>query len=198
MTVDNFEIINGLLNFDKPNSFYFLQILQRRKENPELPTNSKVINNYYLYTREDLFKLRDRIIEDCQKYNARAYINVNVLDLEKIGMFTAQKILDLIIKKDFKSIKNAYPSVCGSHHSEENKRWVVDIDTKDIDFISNVKKEIEKLHSEIKNNKYKILTELPTRHGYHLISNPFRLDKFKDLFPDVTVQKNSPTILYIP
>jgi hypothetical protein len=33
----------------------------------------------------------------------------------------------------------------------------------------------------IKNNKYKILAELPTRHGYHLISNPFRLDKFKDL-----------------
>jgi hypothetical protein len=198
MTVDNFEIINSLLNFDKPNSFYFLQILQRRKENPELPTNSKVIDNYYLYTREDLFKLRDRIIEDCQKYNARAYINVNVLDLEKIGMFTAQKILDLIIKKDFKSIKNAYPSVCGSHHSEENKRWVVDIDTKDIDFVHNVKKEIEKLHSEIKNNKYKILAELPTRQGFHLISHPFRLDKFKDLFSDVTVQKNSPTILYIP
>lgn len=198
MIVDNFDLISELLSFEKPNSFYFLQILQRRKENPQLPTNSKVIDNYYLYDNNDLNKLRDRIVEDCEKYNARAYININVLNLEKVGLFTLQKITELVIKKDFKSIKNAYPSVCGSHHSEENKRWVVDIDTKDEDFIDNVRKEIKLLHSEIKNNQYKILAELPTRQGVHIISNPFRLDKFKEKFSDVTVQKNSPTILYIP
>ena len=86
-TVDNFEIISSLLDFPRDKSFYFMQVLKRRKENPELKSNSVVINNYYLYEKGDLEKLRERIVEDCVKNNARAYINVNTLDLEKIAMF---------------------------------------------------------------------------------------------------------------
>jgi hypothetical protein len=194
---DNFDIIYSLLNFPHQKSFYFIQILKRRKENPELKSNSAVVNNFYLYNKEDLEKLRGRIVEDCTKNNARAYINVNTLDLEKIAMFTMQKTVELVIKGDYKAVKNAYASTCGSHHSEENKRWVIDIDTKDRDFIDKVRGEIETLQAEIKNNQYKILAEVPTKAGIHLISHPFRLDKFKQKFPEVDVQKNSPTILYI-
>jgi hypothetical protein len=174
-----------------------MQVLKRRKENPELKSNSIVINNYYLYDKGDLEKLRERIIEDCTKNNARAYINVNTLDLEKIAMFTMQKTVELVIKGDYKAVKNAYASTCGSHHSEENKRWVIDIDTKDRDFIDKVRGEIEVLQAEIKGNQYKILAEVPTKNGLHIITNPFNLKKFQDKELGVDVHKNNPTILYI-
>jgi hypothetical protein len=195
--IDNFEIINTLLDFPRPNSFYFLQVLKRKKENPDLKSNSVVVNNFYLYDKNDLYKLKDRVIEDCTKNNARAYINLNVLDLEKVGLFTLNKITELIIKGDYKAIKNAYASTCGSHHSEENKRWVIDIDTHDRDYINAVRREIEQLQSEIKNNQYKILAEVPTKNGLHIITNPFRLDKFKQKFPEIETHKNNPTILFI-
>jgi hypothetical protein len=195
--IDNFEIISSLLNFTNPKSFYFMQVLKRRKENPELKSNSIVINNYYLYDKGDLEKLRERIIDDCTKNNARAYINVNTLDLEKIAMFTMQKTVELVIKGDYKAVKNAYASTCGSHHSEENKRWVIDIDTKDRDFIDKVRGEIETLQAEIKNNQYKILAEVLTKNGVHIITNPFNLKKFQDKELGVDVHKNNPTILYI-
>jgi hypothetical protein len=195
--IDNFEIINTLLDFPRPNSFYFLQVLKRKKENPDLKSNSVVVNNFYLYDKNDLYKLKDRVIEDCTKNNARAYINLNVLDLEKVGLFTLNKITELIIKGDYKAIKNAYASTCGSHHSEENKRWVIDIDTHDRDYINGVRREIEQLQSEIKNNQYKILAEVPTKNGFHIITNPFRLDKFKQKFPEIETHKNNPTILFI-
>lgn len=197
-TVDNFELISSLLDFPRDKSFYFMQVLKRRKENPELKSNSVVINNYYLYGKGDLEKLRERIVEDCVKNNARAYINVNTLDLEKIAMFTMQKTVDLVIKGDFKAVKNAYASTCGSHHSEENKRWVIDIDTFDRQFIDKVRGEIEILQAEIKSNQYKILAEVPTKNGLHIVCNPFRLDKFKQKFPEIEVKKNSPTILFVP
>lgn len=195
-TVNNFEIISSLLDFPRDKSFYFMQVLKRRKENPELKSNSVVINNYYLYEKGDLEKLRERIVEDCVKNNARAYINVNTLDLEKIAMFAMQKTVELVIKGDFKAVKNAYASTCGSHHSEENKRWVIDIDTFDRQFIDKVRGEIEVLQAEIKGNQYKILAEVPTVNGKHLVCNPFRLDKFKQKFSEVEVKKNSPTLLF--
>jgi hypothetical protein len=195
--IDNFEIINTLLDFPRPNSFYFLQVLKRKKENPDLKSNSVVVNNFYLYDKNDLYKLKDRVIEDCTKNNARAYINLNVLDLEKVGLFTLNKITELLIKGDYKAIKNAYASTCGSHHSEENKRWVIDIDTHDRDYINAVRREIEQLQSEIKNNQYKILAEVPTKNGLHIVTNPFRLDKFKNVYPEIETHKNNPTILFI-
>ena len=74
---------------------------------------------------------------------------------------------------------------------------MIDIDTHDRDYINAVRREIEQLQSEIKNNQYKILAEVPTLQGSHLICNPFRLDKFKQKFPEIETHKNNPTILFI-
>ena len=83
---DNFHIIEHLLDFKEPNTFYFIQILKRRKDNPGLKTDVQTIDNLYIYTPEDLNKLREKIVERCTKNNARAYINLNRLDTEKIAL----------------------------------------------------------------------------------------------------------------
>lgn len=194
---NNFEIIRTLLDFSEKNSFYFAQVLKRRKENPDMKTGTSVIDNFYIYDEADFDKLQERIIDRCTKHNARAYINLNRLDTEKIALYTQKLMIDYIIQKDFKSVKNAYATTCGSHHSEKEKRWVVDIDAEQLHRKDEIRAVIELLHKEIPKNDYKILAEIPTRTGVHIISNPFNLEKFRKIVPDVECHKNSPTILYI-
>lgn len=204
---DNFHLIEPLLDFSVPNTFYFIQILKRRKDNPGLKTDVQVIDNLYLYDGGDLSKLREKIIDRCTRNNARAYISLNRLDLEKIALQTMRKVADLIIQKDYKAVKNAYSSSCGTYHSENEKRWVVDIDSDVVHLKDEIRKVIEDLQSEIKGHNYKILAEIPTRSGIHLISNPFNMHLFKKIMAEranpgdpaylkVDIQKNSPTILY--
>lgn len=201
-TRDNFELIQPLLDFSVQNTFYFVQIIKRRKENPDMDKGTVVLDNFYLYEPGDLFRLKEKIMERCDKHNARAYINLNRLDLEKIALFTQKKIIDLVIQKDFKAVKNAYAVVCGSHTSEKEKRWVVDIDEPELPLKEEIRKIIETLHGEIVDNDYKILAEIPTRTGVHIITNPFNMMKFRTLMQDkklnITVQKNAPTVLYCP
>jgi hypothetical protein len=210
--VDNFEIIKTLLDFSNPNTFYFIQILKRRKENPEMKSGTSVIDNFYIYEMNDLDKLRDKIIDRCEKHNARAYINLNKLNLEKIALYTQKHIIDCIINKDFRGVKNAYATVCGSHHSEKNKRWIIDLDgpLSEDKYISAIK---EMIIEEL-GPGYKILADIPTKNGIHIITNPFNIEKFKikikqyeHYFPlsdevkselvKLAIQKNSPTLLYI-
>jgi len=178
---------------------YFIQILKRRKENPEMEKGVRVMDNFYIYSIEDLEKFENRIIEICEKNNARAYINVNKLDIERIALFVMKKVADLIVQNQFKSIKNVYPTVCGQHSSEENKRWIVDIDTNELPYKENIIEIINELHIQTKKN-YKILAEIPTKSGLHLISNPFNLKEFNDklwkLNIKVDVHKSTPTLLY--
>jgi hypothetical protein len=197
---NNFEIIKPLLNFDDENTFYFIQILKRKKENSEMNKNARVVDNFYIYTIEDLDKLKNKIIDVCVKYNARAYINVNKLNLEKIALYIQKKIIDLIIAKQFKSIKNVYPSVCGKYTSEKTKRWIIDIDTEELKYKNDIINIINILHSLNNKKIYNIVAEIPTKTGLHLISNPFDLKKFneemKKLEINIDIHKNSPTILY--
>lgn len=199
---DNFKQIDELLDWSSQNTFYFVQILKRRKENPEMTTGTAVIDNFYIYNDTDLSKLKSRIVERCEKHNARAYINLNRLDLEKVAMYTAKQTMDYIIAKDFKSVKNVYATVCGSHHSETDKKWIIDVDEDILPLKEEIIKIVNNLHSEIPHKDYRIIAEIPTRTGVHLISNPFNMEKFRveasKILLAIDVQKNSPTCLYIP
>lgn len=49
--VDNFEKIRNLLKFENEiDDFYFIQIIQRRKENPGMRKDSKYIKSYLIKT----------------------------------------------------------------------------------------------------------------------------------------------------
>jgi hypothetical protein len=203
MPVNNFPQISTLLDFENEKSFYFVQILKRRKENPEMKTGVRVINNYYLYSQQDLEKLKERIIEDCVKHNARAYINLNRLDIEKIALYATKLSMEYIIQGDHRAVKNAYATACGSHHSEKNKRWVIDIDEEYLPIKEEIRSIIEELHTEIKGNNYRILAEIPTKSGVHILTNPFNMMKFREIALEkfgstsLDIHKNSPTILYV-
>lgn len=196
--IDNFEIIKGLLKFESPDDFYHLQILKRKKENPELGSNSYVVKTYYIKSVEYLEKKRNEIINLCEFNNARACINLNRRSFERLAFHMLKKVTDQIMNKDFKSVRKAYESVCGAYSNEPNKKWIIDIDYKDIS-----EEERGVIFNYIKllikeTGKDETITIIPTRNGEHWITSPFNLGIFRENYGGtIDVHKDNPTILYI-
>jgi len=202
--INNLEIIKTLLKFNSEDDFYFLEIIKRRKENPDNASNARVIKSFYIHSVEYLEKVMPEIIGLCNLENARAYINLNRRSFEKIAFQTLKKITDCIISKDFRSCKKAYNSACGSFSNESDKTWVIDIDYQDFPtqppgmFLDNGG-DIQDLISDLikETGKEPNLNIVPTKNGYHIISQPFNRSKFNLYYSDIDIQTNSPTLLYI-
>lgn len=198
---NNFQQISKLLQFGSSDDFYHLQIIKRKKDHPELGSNSLVIKTYYIKSKEHLAKAEAEIIALCDFHGARACINLNRRSFEKIAFHTLKKVTDQIMNKDFASVRKAYESVCGAHANEANKKWIVDIDNISIDGFNHrpemiqLRKFLLELQTETGREPYMEFNR--TRSGVHIITGPFDLSKFKERFGGLDVHKDNPTILYV-
>lgn len=205
--INNLEKILPLLHFISPDDFYFMQIIQRRKENRTIGADNIVIKDYYFPSKEKLISKMDEIIKICTLFNARAYIHLNVRSYEAVSFEALKTLADRISKKEFKSNRSIWATSCGRKHSDPCKKWIVDIDTKDDGFRNYIAGKI----SECDPIGFKILEELETKNGWHLITKPFNTQQFQsniytelvfcggdEDFKKVDIQKNHPTILFVP
>ena len=190
--VDNLELIKPFLVFDSEDDFYHLQIIKRKKENPELGSNSYIVKTYSITSVDHLEKVYPEIKAICDFHKARAGINLNVRSFEKIAFHALRKLTDVIMNKDFKSARKSYDSVCGTYSAGKNKSWIIDIDVSDMDVVKSIAESISQI--EPKGDKVKVV--LPTKNGFHLITTPFNLSKVG--FSEIDIHKNNPTILYVP
>jgi hypothetical protein len=195
MKINNLSIIKPLLKWDDPNDFYFVQILRRKKENPEDTSYNTVIATYYIGSMEKLDKVFPEMILLAKCHNARVYINLNRRNYEQLGLQMLKKVTDCLITQSYKDVRNAYNSVCGSFHVEKPKKWVIDTD-------GYTPQQIEKMKNIIAELGGAVYETIPTLNGMHLITNPFNTHDFGKKWtaessmnlPDI--QKNSPTLLY--
>ena len=192
--INNFEQINELLTFESSDDFYFLQIIQRRKDIPDLNENNICLMTYYI-SNKDLFKriFENEIIPICKIFNARAYINLNKRSFEKVSFKALIELSQHIYDKNFIDSKNIFNSICGKYHNDPIKKWIIDID---IEANSSI---IESYYNFIENLQPigpKKIATIPTKNGVHLICTPFDLQTFKRDFPSIYVHKNNPTLLF--
>jgi hypothetical protein len=89
--------------------------------------------------------------------------------------------------------KGLFDSVVGQIKTYE-KRWVCDIDNKDDNYLLNVMRVINSCKPE----GNKIYKTIPTKDGYHLITDRFDVMEFMKVFPEISVQKKNPTLLFLP
>jgi len=191
--IDNFEQIKQYLTFDSSDDFYYLQIIQRRKENPELKTNNYMVKSYAISSIDYLEMKKKEIVTLCELHNARAYINLNKRSFEKCAYHSMKKLTDVILAKSFKSAKKVFDSVASAYSSDKEKKWLIDVD--DMEFPS----PLMMAHIEHNCKPYdpdKIIGVIKTLNGCHLITKPFNIVQFREKYPDVEVKKNSPTLLY--
>lgn len=195
---DNLELIKPLLKFDTPDDFYYLQILQRKKENAELGSNSRVIKNYYIKSVEYLELRYDEIKKLCDVFNARAMIRLNKRSFEKVGFKCMQNLANTMMNKEYSFLKASYDRACGLGHNDPNKTWILDVDDNDkdtFDWLYNLNDHIKELEPNIGTDK--TICKIPSKNGFHIITHPFNKKDFKDEYPDVEILTDNPTNLYI-
>lgn len=188
------EQIIPLLNFESTDDFYYLQIIKRKKENPGLNKNSKIVKNYYIKSSEELLSKMDEIIAISNATNARAMLRLNKRSFIKVGLKTLQNVANIIAQNDYKDIRNAYDKACGQISSDSVKKWIIDLDGNDVSHLDTITQLIE-TSSPIGN---KILTQLPTKNGIHLITMGFDVRELRSKFPHIDIHKDNPINLYIP
>lgn len=190
--IDNFEQIKSYLDFDSSDVFYYVQIIKRRKENPDLKVNNYMIKSYTIKSIDYLDLKKEEIITLCKLHNARAYINLNKRSFEKCAYHSMKKLTDVILAKSFVSAKKVFDSVASSHSSDKEKKWLIDVD--DMDFPSPLM--MAHIDHNCKPYGNKIVGVIRTVNGCHLITKPFNIVQFREKYPDVEVKKNSPTLLF--
>ena len=193
--IDNFSQIQNLLKFDNKYEFYFIQVLQRSKENPQLGSNNRLIKAYYCFSKEYLGQRKVELVKLAEVFNARIYIHLNRRDVKRIGFEMGEDLFKRIKDDQLESIHRIFESTCGKHNSEKDKTWIIDIDTKEISYIDEVIKVIEDMKPI---GDSKIVDIVETLNGYHIISKPFNSQDFGRVYPKLEVHKNNPTILYVP
>ncbi len=198
--LDNLEIIRPLLNFEKKRDFYMLYVFKRKKDQPEGERDNhqsvRTIKTYCIESIEHLERRYDEIKQLCEMFKARAYIHVqkqNHFDVSLNMMVAlAQRIQDGNTNQ-----KGLFDSVVGQIKTQE-KRWIVDIDTKDEEAVTKIARLVDSLRPE----GPKIEAVIPTKNGYHLITSRFdvlNFNKMMSLQGDVPdIQKKNPTLLYLP
>ena len=211
--VDNFELIKPLLSFDKHGDFYFLQILQRKKDGCNVPNSSdnqrRLVKDYHITSTEKLDSLRDKIIASCNETGARAYIRLNKRNYRTVSMaFAEETLMKSRTNQEFGNTFNEINSVIGRYPEpgKGNKTWIVDIDNTNVD--SKIVKDIKDIIVNYCQpfDVEKIVAVIPTKSGVHLITRPFNQETFYRMFSqfklsnekEVDIKKDNPTVLYTP
>ena len=192
--VNNFELIKSFLEFPNDDIYYHLQILRRGKDHPDMSAANRVIKSYFICSLENLDYVEEEIKKLCEFFGARAYINLASKSIKKTTMLQLKYLAQRAYEGDFKKIWKSWNTCAGEIKGEES-RWVVDVDSLSSVIVRDVINCIHKIQPE---NYDKVKEVIPTKNGFHIISEPFNLQQFKEIYPDIDVHKNNPTILYIP
>jgi hypothetical protein len=89
--------------------------------------------------------------------------------------------------------KNVFDSVVGQIKTQE-KRWIIDVDDKDTKELVRITEVIHATRPE----GDKLEACIPTRNGYHLITKRFDIEMFRNVCPNIDIQKKNPTLCYYP
>ena len=194
--IDNIEQIKQLLNFENEGDFYMLYVFKRKKDQPEGERDNhqsvRTIKTYCVDSIEYLDKRYDEIKQLCEVFNARAYIHVQKQNHKDVSLDMMVGLAERIKNGQHKQ-QHLFDSIVGQIKTRE-KRWIVDVDTQDIQELRNIQVTINRCKPEGPKTKFVI----PTKNGYHLITDRFDVMEFAKHFPNVDVQKKNPTVLFIP
>lgn len=200
MEINNFDLILDQLSFNNRDEFYFVQVIQRRKDGNEglhVRSGYRLIKSYYIYSKQELIDLKDRIIELCRNNNARAYINPNVRNAKEVALECIKKYADLVLNDNSFMGNNIWDSSCGCTRARGYKAlWIIDVDN--LEHLETIKTIINSCQGA---PGERIKYVVPTVHGCHLITYGFNREEFNNRLREtevgyVDIHKDNPTLLY--
>jgi len=200
-SIDNIDFIKPLLNFSEEGDFYMLYVFKRKKDQPEDERDNhqsvRTIKTYCIESIEHLDRRYEEIKELCEMFKARAYIHIQKQNHQDVSLNMMVALAERI-RNGSTNQKGLFDSVVGQIKTQE-KRWIVDIDMKDEDALMKIMHLINNVKPY--KDEPKVIKVIPTKSGYHLITERFDVMEFQKYFlggdvPDI--QKKNPTLLYYP
>lgn len=195
--IDNLELIKDLLNFENEGDFYMLYVFKRKKDQPEGEKDNhqsvRTIRSYCIRSIEQLDKRYEEIKMLCEVFKARAYIHIQKQNHKDVSLNMLVALAERIRSEQHEQ-QNLFDSIVGQLKTQE-KRWIVDIDTKDPATVLKIKGVIDNV---CKPEGVKTIELIPTKNGFHYITKKFDVMEFKKHYPDIDIQKKNPTLLYYP
>ena len=174
--IDNLDNVVDLCEF-KPNAYYkFVALVRKKDGNETIKTRERkeAIIKTWLIDNLDYFKqVREDMLSLVRTTGCRIYMTVDRKDVLKTFIQARQYIdsqIDLALfskEKDLtfsvKALNKMMSSVTSLKESSDRdcKRWLFDIDTKDMEVVDKVKK-ICGEH---------LLKVIETKNGYHIVAN---------------------------
>ena len=202
--INNIDIIKPLLNFEEKGDFYMLYVFKRKKDQPEGEKDNhqsvRTIKTYCIESVDHLERRYDEVMQLCEMFKARAYIHVQKQNHRDVSLDMLVSLAERI-KNGVQNQKGLFDSVVGQIKTQE-KRWIIDIDNVSVDGFNHSPSQIEmreyinELQKEA--GKEQGMTFIKTKSGFHMITQPFNVMKFKERYPEVDIQKKNPTLLYYP
>ena len=93
--IDNFDAVEKFFNTNDNDKFYFVQIIKRFKDNPNMDktgnyhAGGEYLQSWNVFSYDELLKLKPEIINACETQNARAYMTVNPRSQNQIKAFVS-------------------------------------------------------------------------------------------------------------
>lgn len=197
--IDVFEQLKEFIKIESNDDFYLLQIIQRKKENLPLGSNSRIIKNYYINDIDYLDEKYPEIKELCVTFNARAMLRLNKRSYRKVAFKAMQNMANTMANGNYSVIQKCYDRACGQSHNDDHKKWIVDVD--DVGGCKKTSNDVDIIVKSINDcmpKGHKIFTILKTKNGFHIISTPFNIQEFKKYGYDVDIHKDNPVNLFTP
>jgi len=181
--------------------FFIVELIRRGKDCPDLPAANYTFKTYYIDSIDEFDRAREEIVSIAKILRSRAYISVNCKSKIKSLKKTLLKIASAIDMDESKKPWRLFNSSCNEVLDKNDKRWVVDVDSKDLSEIEASRETILSSSSKYKPSE-RIILEVPTKNGLHIIARPFNKydfekrfsEKFSYEIPDI--KKNHLTLLY--
>lgn len=193
--VDNFEAVADMLIFDNPDTFYWVQAIERKKDNPGSGP-SRIRAEYIIYSTEQFYKLKPELIKISHTYNARIMIWVNRRDMQELAIPMTKLTLSYLESHQCSALPYVFRRVCGQHPKKGIKHlYIVDVDCKNETYLNKIVSLIKEC------GKVEIEQLLPTVKGFHVICTGFNVELFNMKTDEaglgkVDVQKDNPTLLF--
>lgn len=195
--VNNFNLITPWFeNLLDQGDFYFVQIIQRKKE-CDISSNCNVIKDYHFFDKKHFLSKRDEIITLCKTFNARAYFWINPRNCKEVQYEILRETIEALEQDSHNLFKCVSKAIGRKRNNKYQTRWILDFDTKDWSIINKYLDLVKECRPEGDKIKY----DLPTVNGVHIITTPFDIEQFKQKLaivqlPNIDIHKDNPTVLY--
>lgn len=195
--INNFNLITPWFeNLLDQGDFYFVQIIQRKKE-CDISSNYNVIKDYHFFDKEYFLSKRNEIITLCKTFNARAYFWINPRNCKEVQYEILREIIESLEQNTHNLFKCVSRAIGRKRNNKYQAKWILDFDTKDWSIINKYLDLVKECRPEGEKIKY----DLPTVNGIHIITTPFDIEQFKQKLaiaqlPNINIHKDNPTVLY--